>query len=828
MARLTVFFNPLDVSRRRRHNVPDGVSLLDWIDEHEPTPRNATRHVMLDGETVTSREVFTQADDDVLVRFAPGAVVVPYIVQALVSLAISYVVSQIFKPKKPTAANIPAPSQVYGIAPPRNAARLGEPIPVVYGEVITTPDYAAQPYSEFINGEQFVYAILCIGQGEHDVSEILLANSSLQGLPDGVAKSWVYQPGTHQSVFGNIQSQTGVLENVVTSASVADQELLAKNVVSTSTPPTWYWSASAQENWVIGSTVPPGAVNLIGITANDDRYRALPQAPVLGTVVPAIIASGAGANVTGLYYTATPYIAGTTVPPAQSVIPPNGYDTIGTTKPVGPFQTNKPGQAGRFVMVDFVFPGGLYAMDGSGNVAARSVSIKVTCEEINDAGNPTGYVFAPTFTYTANSATPQRFTERIDAAGVGSNKRFRVTCERMSDSDLKATTSDRVLWTGLKIQLGSPGHAVYGATTLLVMKLRATNGLSSDAVGSVRVRCKRRLVYDPFFLPLPTANPAAAFRDILCAKYGGNRPYTETEIDITALNEAQTKWDGLNGFNCVFDQPSTVWEALTLAVQCVFASPLPIASRMTIIYDGVKNTRAQMFTDENIAEGTLSLTYSFDRNGTPAGDRVEYRDPRTFSDAAVLVPVDAPDYNTISLFGCTSQTVAQQHATLAKKKRQLQRQQLSFVTELEGLNCLPGDRIGVQHTTPRWRTVGARVVSAAFPRLVLDRDLDWTIPGLWAILMRDQEGVPWLVNDVSRGATDNELIVNGAAAFPFTPIPLGSDREATFIAFGNTQRPVTDWIVQQMTPQGDTVRIDAINYDPQVYAGVADVLEVPS
>src|SRR4029079_16637978 len=107
-----------------------------------------------------------------------------------------------------------------------------------------------------------------------------------------------------------------------------------------------------------------------------------------------------------------------------------------------------------------------------------------------------------------------------------------------------------------------------------------------------------------------------------------------------------------------------VWEALGLTVQTVHAAPLPVGSRMSLIHDGVQPVRSQLFTDANVAAGSLQVTHNFDTTGTPAGVRVNYRDPRSFSALALLTPPDAPDYTTVELFGCTSASVAAEHAAL--------------------------------------------------------------------------------------------------------------------------------------------------------------------
>jgi len=812
MAHVVVLTNPLDTSRRTLHRVAAGTPLLAWVDEHAPPVAQAERAVYLRGEAVTDRAYLVRDGDEVLVTFGPGwAQVGWYVLQAIIAAAIGYVINKIFGPTKPKSGTTPSPSQVYGIAQPSNQARLGQPIPVIYGAVICLPDFAAQPYVEFINNEQYLRALLCIGQGQHDVTEALLGDSSAMGLSSDVMSWRVYQPTDHASTFGVIQNDTGVRENCATSSDVADQELLAPNVNAPLVPSTWYWLSTN----VYQTTSPPGgAYHLEGAASAAQKIAILPANPAIGTVVSGILGFN-GSTYTVATYQAATYTQSQTVPP-QSLVPAPTVGA-GAAQWIGPFQTCKAGQAGALIELDYVFAGGLYTMDSSGNLQSRTISVNVETTQIDDTGaDIAGTTATRVETFTAANNTPQRFTRPFAVPSA----RYRVRLSRSTFSDLKVNTADACTWAGLKFVINPPpaGALTYGDVTLVALTLKATNGVAASAADSMRFRTTRRLAPLGTGTPVATSNPADAFVDVLVARYGGNRPLTADEIDLVELANSRTLWAGVNGFNAVFDQPSTVWEALGLTVQCVNAAPMPLGSRMTVIHDGPQPVQTQVFMDGNIASGSLTVTDAFDVDGTPVGVRVEYRDPRTFSEAAWLQPPDAPDYTTISLFGCTDVTVAQQQATLAANKRQLQRQSIQFTTELEGLSCLPGDRIGVQSLMMGWAQ-GARVVAVAGLVVQLDRPLDWSVGSSFAASLRDPQGVPHRVTGVVRGASDHELVLPGAP--PFALVGVGDTLEPTLIAFGAAGAELTDWTVTTMQPQGDTVTIQAINYVPTLWAGAA-------
>lgn len=110
-------------------------------------------------------------------------------------------------------------SPTYSLQAQGNEARLGSPIPVIYGRHLIYPDFAAQPYYRYQNNEQYVYQLHCIGQGYYDVEQIRIEDTPVSSF-----KEITYQviwPHGKNMLFD---------EDVVTSAEVAGQELLKDEV----------------------------------------------------------------------------------------------------------------------------------------------------------------------------------------------------------------------------------------------------------------------------------------------------------------------------------------------------------------------------------------------------------------------------------------------------------------------------------------------------------------------------------------------------------------------------------------------------------------------
>ena len=379
MARLIVLYNPLDTSRRRSYELPQGTNLDAWLAEHEPLGGSMTRRVWVDGQEITETAYIVGERDEILAAMRPAflgfsaAVIYQAIATAIISAAISFVLSKVFGPKKPSAGNTPTPSQVYGIAPTRNSARLGELDP----RRVREPHRGAglrgfASYTTFVNNEQFFSAILCIGEGYHEVQEMLMGDSSAAALPSDVASFTVFDPSEHLSTYGVIQAATGVYENVVSSADISDQELLAPNASDSYTPSPWFWATTLVQTT---TAIPPGALDMRGMTV-DQKLAALPQNPALGTQAVGVISStGVAPNITYqvVTWTAAVYSSAVEVPP-YSLVPPPTATGASFDRWVGPFETCKPGQHGTRIELDFVFSGGLFTMEDNGNLHSRTIS----------------------------------------------------------------------------------------------------------------------------------------------------------------------------------------------------------------------------------------------------------------------------------------------------------------------------------------------------------------------------------------------------------------------------------------------------------------------
>lgn len=151
---------------------------------------------------------------------------------ASAALALTNALIPIQQPKLGTPQS---PGAVYNVSTAANQARLNQPIPVIYGRMLTFPDYAAQPYVEYdTHNNQFFYAVYCIGQGNYNVERLQIENTQINYYQD--VQYEILPPGVQPTI---------AQANVVTSHEVLGQTMLTAQPIGgfAATAPQFFASA---------------------------------------------------------------------------------------------------------------------------------------------------------------------------------------------------------------------------------------------------------------------------------------------------------------------------------------------------------------------------------------------------------------------------------------------------------------------------------------------------------------------------------------------------------------------------------------------------------
>lgn len=172
------------------------------------------------------------AFDHIVVAYRPAIVAVggltltEQIIYAVVFAVVSYLIQYLLRPKDKKNKQA---SPAYNVSIDQNAARLAQTIPVIYGRVIALPDIASQPYSEYLSQNERASMILCLGYGDYDVHDIFLGESRVTDFPTGSVSTWVIPPSVHKQTLGNVETLTGICEDMMTVPEAAGVDLSAPN-----------------------------------------------------------------------------------------------------------------------------------------------------------------------------------------------------------------------------------------------------------------------------------------------------------------------------------------------------------------------------------------------------------------------------------------------------------------------------------------------------------------------------------------------------------------------------------------------------------------------
>jgi hypothetical protein len=228
MARLTLIRNPLNPRERETFDLAAGVRVIDWLQEHYPAGCGGALRFFVNGgeKPLDDLDYETTSDDSVALMICPAGlepIYVSLIVSALLTAASIGIQMLLQKPASPAFSQVDnaAASPVYSIRNNQNQARLGEPVAVAYGEVLTTPDYAAQPYQFYAGNEQYTDCLFCLTMGECDVLQVMIGSSDVAAL--GSAVQWrKVGPSDHMQAAGNLGFLSDFYENMITVAEVSD------------------------------------------------------------------------------------------------------------------------------------------------------------------------------------------------------------------------------------------------------------------------------------------------------------------------------------------------------------------------------------------------------------------------------------------------------------------------------------------------------------------------------------------------------------------------------------------------------------------------------
>lgn len=737
-----------------------------------------------------------------------------YVTQAAITIGALALVNAVLPPPKLPSQDYKSPSfsPTYSIGSQGNSARLGQAIPSQYGRHICYPDYAAEPYAEFVGNEQYLYQLFCVGQGYYsiDPSEMRLDDTSISVYTDVAYE--IVPPGGSVTLFPS---------NVVNSVAVTGIEVVGRlqsNVTATRSGKTLTITETAHGR-ANGSIVTIGTDGISLRIPNSN-----PERPDVSFTVD----EGASYSITSVLDINRYQILVAQLPTSGGGS--GSGKVVRDSTIVGPYVASSSGLQANKIGIDVVCPRGLFRYNSSGKIRPRTVSFVVQARRINDSGAPLADWFVlGSESITAATATAQRssFTYDVPLA------RYEVRMYRTDVQDTDATSAHEMAWSGLKSYI--PSSQSFADVTLIALRLKATSELSQAASRKFNLVSTRMLpVYNgtSWSAPVATRSIAWALADV-CRNsvYGGG--IADNRIDIETLLEYDAIWSARGDtFDARFDSTVTLWEALQRVARAGRAKAYMQGGVVRFWRDQEQNVAVGMFTPRNSIPNSLSISYLPPTEETADAVEVEYFSEETWASDTVVASLPGSSEDSpvkVQLFGVTNRNQAWREGMYMAACNRYRRRLITRSTEMEGLIPSIGDM--VLHADKRLTNAQSGEAvgwSAGTLTLRTSEPLTWSSGDHYVNLRRRNGGVDGPYR-VTQGADDHEMVFDTTPAI--TPY-VGSREERTFYSFGTETESRLRAIVTGLAPSGNTVEIRCVaeyyDGDGVPYVHYADTGAVPA
>jgi hypothetical protein len=674
----------------------------------------------------------------------------------------------------PRPGVIPGASPTYSLTAQGNTARVEQAIPVQYGRLLSYPDFAAQPYTEYAGDEQYLYQLLCLGAGDYDVEEIRIEDTPVAAFAEITTQ--VVPPGARVTLFPT---------NVITSVEVSGQELAGR------TSGTWARSGTTVTVTETGHGRATGqTLNLEFTTGGGPNgVYEIVSVPTANTYT-VTTATGAGSGAVLV----RPVIGG-----------------------IDGFVASAAGTVAERLAVDIILPRGLYGTGSGGTLTDKSLSIVIEARQVDDSGAPIGsWITLGSETFTDRTTTPVRRSLSYTLLTAG---RYRVRAWRTDVKSAASGDGHEVLLGGLRAYLSDDED--FGAVTIVAMRMRATNNLSLQASRKVGIIATRKIpVWNGTTWSAPVASRSIAWAIADAARdtdYGA--ALSDQRLDLAALLALDAEWTARGDrFDGRFDQAASWWEAVSRIAGAGRARLFMQGGILRVVRDGPVALPVALYSMRNITRGSFSIDYLLSSEETADAVEVSYFDETTWQPQRVTARLPgslAAKPQRIDLFGVTSRAHAQREGLYHAAANRYRRRIVRFATEMEGFIPSIGDLIAIQHDSPGWGAHAEAEAWSAGTRILRLTEPMTFGAGSHYIGFRTANGGlsgPWAVTP---GPSPFEVVL---AEVPDVTPETGEMRERSHVVFGQATTWRTLAKVALVRPRGlYDVEIEAVTEDPSVH-----------
>ena len=810
-----VFPNKLDNELFESHVVNIGQTLHQWLVTN--VPAYVVQEVPLFTATLNNQffsqekwQSYKLKKGDVLALTveAKEPITIIYAVIAVIAVGAAVYMSN----QMPDNYNSTTPdgSSIYDVNVQGNRPRLMGVIPELAGRHKIFPDHLNMPRREYINNEQWIYLMLSVGVGEHEinVNELFIGDTPTSNYAGDIFYN-IYPPGAdvsgheaYRNVYtsaevGGTSGTTGIeLKGKVTSAGSGSGGGLRWDFAGSTITTYRSIRVDSGEPDVIQTAFPFSQDEIVTITgagANDGDYRVV---SVNGSDAVMQKVDGQGQN-DGTW---TAFTSAYQSYAKLEVVAGGGDGQYN-----GPFFACPKNETTQTLWLDFKLPQGLGELDDNGNFLSKTVSLTI---QYRNEGDTNCTSVSHSFTGATNDEKAE--TKRID---LPSAIRPEVQVKRTTAAEDNTRIYDKVEWVSLKSEL--PSATSYDEVTTIAVKIRGTNALSKAAENKFNVIATRKLpVYEnnAWTAPQATTDIAPFFAHII--KDVG---HSDQQIGLTELARLHGIWQGRNDeFNAVFDNDTTLFNALKRTLVPGFAEPTLDYGQIIPVRDEPRTGFDYMYQPENMKSPLKREIKLFDPD-EPDGVEIEYFSDTTWKPETVLCLLGSElgiKPKKIRAFGITNKTKAWQYGMRKRREIRYRRTKYNFSTEMDALNSSYLSYDALADDIPGYSQTG-KVIAANGREIVLSDPVEWGI-GMHYISFRKPDGTlsgPYIC---TIGNVEDSVLL--ATDLDFTPDCSGNMELALF-QFGVANRWCLPALITDIKPSGtDKVSVTAVNYDVRVYA----------
>ena len=349
-------------------------------------------------------------------------------------------------------------------------------------------------------------------------------------------------------------------------------------------------------------------------------------------------------------------------------------------------------------------PNGCYRITDSGNIRSLTIEVEFEGRTTDNDGNPTS-TWQNIYSLSLQLATnqPVRVTKDI----IVDSGRYEVRARRIDEAYTGTRGNNKFVWDSAKAYLGDIAQPS-GMKTLSI-KTRASQNTVKNKVNVLATR--KIPVWDDvtgWSEPVATRNPIWAMVNILKADYGGRM--NDEDLNLPELKIcADLADDNEETFDYVFDQKTTIWEAVKICCFACRSVPLIQGNKVTARRDVPDIVPVQLFNSENIYENTFKITRTMPLVDEEDGLSVEYYDQSTWRDETYLALLDHQNGinpKKLKLRGVTNRNQASRLGYYTLATNYNNRVSVRFETTQSAIVAQYGDLIKVQHDVPKWGSGG--------------------------------------------------------------------------------------------------------------------------